>query len=137
MRSPVPVEHLELVHNGRVIQSFRLSGDRRTFDAEGVAPIEAGGWLLLRAWNDDADPLVFDLYPYATTSPIYLDLPGGAPPAPQDAAYFVAWMERVVSAAQARDDYNTPRERDATIDYLRAALDRYRQLGRMGEASRP
>ena len=78
LRSPVPVEHLELVHNGRVIQSFRLSGDRRSFDAEGVVPIEAGGWLLLRAWNDGADPLVLDLYPYATTSPIYLELPGGA-----------------------------------------------------------
>jgi len=126
LRSPVPVDHLELIHNGRVIQSFPLSGDRRTFDAEGVAPIEAGGWLLLRAWNDGADPLVFDLYPYATTSPIYLDLPGGAPPAREDAAYFAAWMERVLSAAQARGDYNSAREREATLGYLRHALEYYR-----------
>ena len=34
------------------------------------------GWILLRAWNEDADPLVFDLYPYATTSPIYVDVAG-------------------------------------------------------------
>jgi hypothetical protein len=49
LRSPVPVDHLELVHNGRVVRSFRLAGDRRTLDAEGSIAIEAGGWILLRA----------------------------------------------------------------------------------------
>jgi hypothetical protein len=128
LRSPVPVDHLELVMNGRVVQAFRLTGDRRTFDAESSLQIESGGWLLLRAWNDEADPLVLDLYPYATTSPIYLDLPGGAPDAREDAAYFVSWMERVLSEARARDDYNTERERHDTIDYLEQALTRYRAL---------
>jgi TolB protein len=126
LRSPVPVEHLELVHNGRVIESFRLTGDRRSFSGEGAVQFEFGGWLLLRAWNDGADPLVLDLYPYATTSPIYLELPGGAPPAREDAAYFAAWMQRVLSAAEARDDYNSAREREATLSYLRQALEYYR-----------
>ena len=71
-----------------------------------------GGWLLLRAWNDGADPQVLDLYPYATTNPVWLELPGGAPPAREDAAYFVAWIERVIEAADARDDYNDA-EREA------------------------
>lgn len=137
LRSPVPVDHLELIHNGRVIQSFRLSGDRRAFDAEGALPIEEGGWLLLRAWNDGADPLVLDLYPYATTSPIYLELPGGAPPAAEDAAYFAAWMERVLSAAQQRDDYNNQRERQATIVYLRDALEHYRARAHTEAAIQP
>ena len=48
---------------------------------------------MLRAFNDAPHPWVLDLYPYATTSPIYIDAP--APPAPEDAAYFVAWMDRV------------------------------------------
>jgi hypothetical protein len=130
LRSPVPVDHLELIHNGRVIRSFRLAGDRRAFDAEGQLDVPAGGWLLLRAWNDGAHPLVLDAYPYATTSPIYLETPNGAPPAPQDAAYFAAWMERVLSEAQARQDFNTARERDATIEYLQRALDHYRALSR-------
>ena len=54
----------------------------------GELSVDAGGWLLLRAWNDGADPQVLDLYPYATTSPIYLEMPGRAPSAKQDAAYF-------------------------------------------------
>jgi TolB protein len=122
------------VLNGQVVKSFRMSGNRRTLDAEGELEANSGGWLLLRAWNDGADPQVLDIYPYATTSPIYLDLPGGIPPSPQDAAYFAAWMERVLQAAGARADYNTPREREETFAYLKRALDHYRKLAHPGEA---
>jgi len=130
LRSPVAVDHLELVHNGRVVKSFKLSGDRRSFDAAGELELDSGGWLLLRAWNDNADPLILDIYPYATTSPIYLDFPGRPATATSDAAYFVVWMDRVLAEAEGRDDYNNSREREDTIDYLRAARDRYRELGR-------
>jgi hypothetical protein len=128
MRSPVPVDHLELVYNGRVVRSFPLSGDRRSFDAEDDVPVDASGWLLLRAWSDEADPLVLDLYPYATTSPVYLELPGPRPAAAADAGYFRDWLQRVIVAAEARDDFNDERERAATLDYLRSAQERYRTL---------
>jgi hypothetical protein len=121
MRSPVAVEHLELVQNGRVVKQFELGGDRRSFDGEGEVDLAQGGWLLLRAWSDGADPQVLDLYPYATTNPVWLDLPGGAPPAREDAAYFAAWLGRVIEAADARADYNDAAEKHATLDYLRAA----------------
>jgi hypothetical protein len=125
LRSFVPVDHLELVQNGKVVKAFRMTGNRRRFDAEGELQAARSGWVVLRAWNDGADPLVLDIYPYATTSPIYLDLPGGAPAAPQDAAYFAAWMERILGEAESRNDYNNPRERQATLDYLREARDQY------------
>jgi hypothetical protein len=128
MRSPIGVDHLELVQNGRVVRAFELTGDHRAFDGEGEVDVEADGWVLLRAWNDKADPLVLDLYPYATTSPIYLDVPGGAPRATGDAAYFVTWLNRVLSEARARTDYNDERERSATLDYLTRARDAYAAL---------
>jgi hypothetical protein len=121
LRSPVAVDHLEFVQNGRVLKRFDLTGDRRVFDARGEIDISEGGWLLLRAWNDGADPQVLDLYPYATTNPVWLDLPSGPPSASGDARYFMAWLDRVIAAADARDDYNTARERQDTLDYLRAA----------------
>jgi hypothetical protein len=121
MRSPVAIDHVELVQNGRVLRRFALAGDRRSLDAHGELDIAEGGWLLLRAWNDAADPRVLDLYPYASTNPVWLALPGGAPPARDDAAYFVAWLDRVIAAADARDDYNTALEKRDTLDYLRGA----------------
>ena len=126
LRSPVAVDHLEIVRNGTVVKAFQLTGDRRRLDAEGELDIDAGGWLLLRAWNDGSDPQVLDIYPYATTSPVYLDLPAGPPTASQDAAYFAAWLDRVISEAQGRTDYRNPREREATLDYLRKARDLFR-----------
>lgn len=136
LRSPVAVDHLELVHDAKVVERFALSGDRRSLDAEGELQIDTDGWLLLRAWNDGADPQVLDLYPYATTSPIYLDLPGGLPASREDAAYFAAWTQRVLREAEARDDYNTVGEREATLAYLRRALGYYRDLAHAGGQAR-
>jgi hypothetical protein len=128
LRSPVAIDHLELVQNGRVLASFPLAGERRSIDVRGTVRLARGGWVLLRAWNDAADPLLLDLYPYATTSPVYLSLP--APPVQRraDAAFFVTWMERVIAAAAARDDYNDDAERRATLAYLERARDGYRVL---------
>jgi Tol biopolymer transport system component len=127
MRSPVAIDHLELVHNGKVIRTFKLDGDRRRHDTTGEITLEEGGWLVLRAWNDRADPLVFDLFPYATTNPVYIDSPA-APPAPADAAYFVAWMDRVIEAAGARGDWNHDDERRRTLAYLGSARDKFLAL---------
>ena len=125
LRSPVAVDHLEMVQNGKVVKSFTLTGDRHNLDASGVIPINSSGWVILRAWNEGADPEVLDIYPYATTSPIYLELPAAMSPDPQDAAYFVAWLDRVIADAGQRTDFRTTIERDTTIDYLRKARDRF------------
>jgi len=128
LRSPVKIDHLELVANGKVVKAFDLGGDRQRLDAEGELPVAAGGWMVLRAWNEGADPEVLDIYPYATTSPVYLDLPGGPPPDTAAAAYFAAWLDRTIADAAARTDYRTPRERDDILNYLRKARDRFRGM---------
>ena len=130
MRSPVRVDHLELVQDGKVVKAFRLSGDRRRFDASGEVKADHSGWLLLRAWNDGADPQVLDIYPYATTSPVYLDLPGGLPPDRADAAYFAAWLDRTIADASARDDFRNAREKQAVLDYLTKARDHFAGLAK-------
>jgi hypothetical protein len=125
MRSPVPMDHLELVQNGKVIRHFDLKGDRQHFDSTGTIELKEPGWVLLRAWNESAHPDVLDLYPYATTSPIYIDLTA-TPAAPDDAAYFVAWMDRVIQAAEARGGWNSDEEKADTLIYLNAAREKYR-----------
>ena len=126
LRSPVPVDHLELVQNGVVVKAFKLSGDRRSFDGEGQVALAPGAWVLLRAWNDGADPQVLDLYPYATTNPVWVE--GKTVPDPVDAAYFAAWLDRVIEAVTARDDFNTDEEKRDTLDYLGKARAAYRAL---------
>jgi hypothetical protein len=128
MRAPFPVDRLELVQNGRVVRQFKLTGERTAFDWTGDVKLAPGGWIVLRAFNEKAHPWVLDLYPYATTSPIYLETP--PPPAPEDAAYFVAWMDRVVEAALARGGWNSEQEEADTLAYLETARGKFSALAK-------
>ncbi|MBB6092456.1 Tol biopolymer transport system component [Povalibacter uvarum] len=126
MRSIAPIDHLEIVQNGRVVASHHFDKDRTRADMVGEIDLEASGWVLLRAWNEGANPLILDLYPYATTSPIYIDVAGQSPKSGADAQYFVQWMDRVIDAAEARDDYNDNEEKEETLKYLGAAREVFR-----------
>ena len=121
VRSIVPLDHAELIWNGRAIASLTLTGDRTRVDASGKLSVDRSGWLALRAWSDDAHPYVQDVYPYATTSPVYVTLGGAKPRSPEDAAYFVRWLDRVIEDAGKRDDYDDARARRDTLDYLDSA----------------
>jgi len=134
-RSPVAVDHLELVMNGQVVRTFKLGHVRQQLDASGELPLARSGWLVLRAWNDAANPQVLDIYPYATTSPVYVQAARPAPDARDDATYFVTWLDRVIEAAAARTDYNDETEKRETLDYLRKARDQY--AARAGGGARP
>ncbi|MGH8215025.1 MAG: CehA/McbA family metallohydrolase [Rhodanobacteraceae bacterium] len=129
LRSPVPVDHVELIHNGEVVNDFRLHDDRRRLDAKGEIKLDAG-WVLLRAWNDGADPQILDLYPYASTNPIWLGDPAPVPGAHEDAAWFARWVERLIDIAAAHRDYNTESEMRTTLEYLHSARDAYRHLAK-------
>ncbi|HKE94726.1 MAG TPA: CehA/McbA family metallohydrolase, partial [Povalibacter sp.] len=131
MRSIAPMEHLDVICNGRVVASHRFGKDRTRVDMQGDIDVQESGWILLRAWNEGADPLVFDLYPYATTSPIYVEVKGRPQRSPADAQYFVRWMDRVIEAAQARDDYNNAEEKSSTLQYLNSARSVF--AGRVGK----
>lgn len=121
VRSIVPVADIELVFNGRVVE--RLPADRtgRVIDFNGSIAVPGSGWLLLRASNRMPQTLVQDLYPYATTNPVWIDAGVPPPAAAEDARYFVRWIDRAIEAASARTDYNTEREREQTLQYLRDA----------------
>jgi hypothetical protein len=121
LRSIVPIDHFELIFNGRVIASHRLEGARTQADVTGNIEIPASGWLVLRAWNDHSNPKIQDIYPYASTSPIYVTVDQKLPRSPADAAYFVSWLDRVIAGATARSDYNSPQEKQNTLQYLNAA----------------
>jgi hypothetical protein len=128
LRSIVPVDHLELLYNGVAAAQLPLAGARTDADVAGEIEVDRSGWLALRAWSDSAHRYVQDIYPYASTSAIYLAVGGDKPRSPQDAAYFVRWLERVSADLAARDDFNDARERADTLAYLAAARENFAAL---------
>jgi len=128
LRSIVPLDHLELICNGRVVREMKLSEDREAADVEDAIPLSKSGWCLLRAWSDKAEHPVLDAYPYATTSPIYITVASSPAKPEEDAAYFVAWIDRMIEDASANRDWNTEAEKMSVLNLLQRARTAYMSL---------
>jgi TolB protein len=125
LRSIVPVDHLQIVCNGKVARDLMLGNDRESSNAEGEIALSQSGWCSLRAWSEQAEHPVLDQFPYATTSPIYLGVAGAPAKSAEDAAYFVAWIDRLTEAARAHKDWNADREKAIVLEQLQRAREVY------------
>ncbi len=121
LRTSVPVEKFELVMNGKVIKSFPVGADSTGVDIEATVDVPSSGWLLVRAYRDAPHIGVQDIYTYATTNPVWVSVNGTPQKAPEDAEYFIKWLDRIAEHAGARTDYNSPWERDAVLADIAAA----------------
>ena len=128
LRSIVPVDHLEVVCNGRVAATLKLSGARDSAEVTGTLPLKESGWCALRASSDKAEYPVLDNYVYATTSPVYVTIGGKAPRSPEDARYFAAWIDRTIDVTSHYPDWNSPAEKDYVLKRLAEAKSIYEKL---------
>jgi hypothetical protein len=130
LKSNVSVDHLELVGSGKVVASFAVRSGGTSADTTVVVPVERSGWYVLRAWSDRPRLPVLDLYPFASTSPIYVRVGDAPVRSREDAEYFLGWLGHVEAYVRAFTDWNTPGEREEamrTIAAARAEFERRRQ----------
>jgi hypothetical protein len=132
LRSVVPVDHLEVVCNGKVLESVLMDGGKVSADTNGTIPLKESGWCVLRAWSEKAEYPVMDHYAYATTSPIYVTIGTEKPRSPQDAKYFAAWIERTIEATEKYSDWNCRAEKDLVMKRLRGAKEIYEEMEKRG-----
>jgi hypothetical protein len=118
MHSIVAVEHLELVQNGKVVASVPLSADHRSASATQTVSVERSGWITLRAWSEHATPPVLDIYPFATTSPVYLTIAGIPPRSPEDAHFFIDWVDRLREGAERHTGWNSDEEKRTVLELI-------------------
>jgi hypothetical protein len=128
LQSIVPVNHLEVVCNGKVVKDLKLEGAHDTADVKGTIPISESGWCLLRTYSDKAVYPVLDNYAYATTSPVYVTVAGAKPRSPEDAKYFAAWIGRTMEITGAYPDWNSLREKELVMNRLREAIAIYEKM---------
>ena len=58
------------------------------------------------------------MYPYATTSPVYVNVEGKPLKLQKDAEYFLAWIARLRESAAAHDGYNSDTEREQILRHI-------------------
>ena len=85
------------------------------------------GWLLLRAWNDGPEGNVLDIYPYATTSPVYVRVGDKMRRSRDAAGYFLRWLNRIQTATEHESSYRTAAERAAVLQDVEKAQSFYEQ----------
>ena len=127
LRSIVPVEHLEVVCNGKVVKSF-LTEARDTGDFSGEIPLSESGWCVLRAWSDKPQWPVMDAYAYATTSPVYVTIGGKRAYSKKDAEYFEAWIDRMTEVTSQYPDWNSAEDKGKVMGRLKEAKKIYSSL---------
>jgi hypothetical protein len=128
MFSMVPVDHLQIICNGKLARELAMDHERTSAHVDGSIPLEASGWCVLRAFSNKAEYPILDLYPYATTSPIYVSVADAPVHSAADAAYFVAWIDRLIATARSNTSWNTEAEKHSVLSMLQEAKEKYAKM---------
>jgi hypothetical protein len=121
MRSNVPLDHLEIIGNGRVVATIALSADKMSANDTIAIPVTQSGWFVLRAYADRSVMPVLDLYPFASTSPIYVQVGDRPVRSAEDAAFFIRWIDRIEQMARTSTSWNSAAEQAGALHALAEA----------------
>lgn len=120
-RSLRPLERVEVIYRGRVVQTVR------DFDASGTSPEfafmpDTDGWLAARAFEPPGRTARF-----AHTSPVYVDR-GSPASAAEDARFFLDWIDREVRLYRTSTAFRSEADRAAMLDMFARARAVYERL---------
>jgi len=128
----VPIERLELIVNGDVVASAAVAADEMHASIEYDLTVDESCWIAARV-TGLKHPAVLDADgAYAHTSPIYVIADGAPIARADDAAYFVEWIDRLISMTRAEGRFADDAQRDEVLALFREGQEFYRTIA--GEA---
>ncbi len=111
LQSIVPVKSLEVIFNGRVIESLPLDSGGTTAQFRKRISIPKSGWLTLKAAGTSVRRPVDDAYPVAETSPVYVYCGEQPIRSREDAEYFIRGIDDITKQANEHTGWRSERER--------------------------
>lgn len=130
MNSIVPLDRLELVHNGQVIEVMDLEGEGMHSAFEREIPVTESGWFTLQAVADGRVHPIESRRPMATTNPVYVYVADRPIRNRQSADYFVRWIDRLTEMAAEHPGWRSDREREHVLQQFLEARAVYVRRGR-------
>jgi TolB protein len=127
-RSQFPMDRMQILVNGRVVQTVPSTGDRFALAFTGVVPLDASAWIAVRV-DGPRDPMLLSNNPLAAhSSPIYV-LIGNTPIASAaDARFFITWIDQLWRLVDGRARWTTPAHRSYVRELFTRAQDVYRRI---------
>jgi TolB protein len=125
-RSQFPLEKLEVVMCGQVVATLSATDDPQRLTINEELPIDRGGWIALRVRGKRA-PGLQAAEVFAHTSAVYLEVADRPVRSPEDAEYFIRWIQRLRDDVRQRD--RIPASHQAHVEQqMTRALEFYRRL---------
>ncbi len=135
--SELPLDRVEVVHNGSVVAREAWTEGRRTGAIRAripVSPADGHGWLAARCFGEARNS--FGHFLWAHTSPVYLrarslsarPLPPG-PAARAAGAHFLQQIDASLQWIRTAGRYRAPEDRERVVDLFRQAREVYAPLG--------
>jgi hypothetical protein len=124
----VPMERIELIVNGEVVAAQDARDGGRNASLSHELRVDESCWVALRASGGVHDLVLHPEGVFAHTSPVYVNVDGAAVTKPDDAAYFVEWIDRLIAVTEERARFPSSAERDHVIAIFRSGQDFYRAI---------
>jgi TolB protein len=115
-----PMDALDIVQNGKVVRTIKPADPYRVTFSESI-PVERSGWIAARVTGPEKQRLLMDSYVYAHTNPVYLVKEGSTLTSPEDAQYFLRWIDKVLQLLEQSDAFDTPAQKNEVIELWRRA----------------
>ncbi|MBI3696361.1 MAG: CehA/McbA family metallohydrolase, partial [Acidobacteria bacterium] len=114
VESVAPVDKLEVLRNGQVIESGTTEISKRI-------RVSGSGWYTLRILGSNAQRPIDDRFAYAETGAIYV-MTGDQPIRSRtDAEYFIRWIEDIARQAEQHPGWRSDRERKHVLSQFAEA----------------
>ena len=121
VESREPLEKVEIVANGVVVETFAAPPNKTKLETEVVLRSGLYTWVAVRAFTENKDTVRM-----AHSQPIFFP---GVWNTSADAAYFVDWIDELIAQTEGDGErFSTPKQREEILDLYREARAFYENL---------
>jgi TolB protein len=113
VESIMPIESIELLHNGEVIEIRKPAGKPLKARFSKTVSTDRSGWYAVRVRAQYARHPIRAPYPFAATMPVWVIVDGRPIRSKKDADYFVSWIDRTLERALRTGPWNNDQEQEA------------------------
>ena len=125
VRSLRPLDRVEVVWKGKVVKSVSHGDDPARAVADCELDANETGWVAARAFEKPAASIRF-----AHTSPVYVQVGDGRGIVPEDARFFIDWIDREVNFYEGYSGFRREQDRQAMLEIYRKARAVYVRLAK-------
>jgi hypothetical protein len=123
-----PLDGIEIVVNGEVVDEILPSGDPRSISGMSSFTVSESCWIAARAHGPAGEWVTIGSELLAHTGPFYLVLFGERILKEESAEYFVEWIDSLIALAEEKGIWNSPADSIRAFDEFTAARNWYAGL---------